>query len=70
MKYIKVGNQIASLENILEVCERNNTTVRIKYKDGYVIGTSSVFIHQTVDVSTVDTKKTIQEIFEILLGAD
>lgn len=70
MKCIKVGNKIASLENILEVCERDNTTVRIKYKDGHVIGTSSVFIHQTVDVSTVDTKKTIQEIFEILLGAD
>jgi hypothetical protein len=68
MKCIKVGNQIASLENVLDVgigscCD----SIRITYKDGYIISSSNAFAHHSTQLRYVkDVDKVMQEIFQIL----
>ena len=68
MKCIKVGNQIASLENVMSVGIGSTTdSIRIQYTHGYMIPSSQVFCHHTTSLRYVkDTDKVINDIFEIL----
>ena len=68
MKCIKVGNQIASLENVLNVgigsyCD----SIRITYKEGYIISSTNAFAHHSTQLHPIkDVNKVMQEIFQIL----
>ena len=68
MKCIKIGNQIASLENVMSVgIGSNSDSIRIEYTHGYMIPSSQVFCHHTTQLHYVkNTDKVINEIFEIL----
>lgn len=68
MKCIKIGNQIASLENVLDIgigsyCD----SIRITYKEGYTTSPSNTFVHHSTQLLYVkDVDKVMQEIFQIL----
>ena len=72
MKCIKIGRQIVSLENVLEVgigsyCD----SIRISYKDGYVIPSSGSYAHHSTQLTHIkDIDKVMQEIFDILKEKD
>jgi hypothetical protein len=68
MKCIKVGNQIASLENVMSVGIGSTTdSIRIEYTHGHIIPSSQVFCHHNTQLRYVqNTDKVINDIFEIL----
>ena len=68
MKCIKIGNQIASLENVMSVGIGSATdSIRIEYTHGYMIPSSQAFCHHTTTLYYVkNTDKVINDIFEIL----
>ena len=68
MKCIKVGNQIASLENVMSVSIGSTTnSIRIQYTHGYMIPSSQAFCHHTTNLYYVkNVDKVINDIFEIL----
>lgn len=68
MKCIKVGNQIASLENVKSVgIGSSSNSIRIEYKDGFVHPKAHNFHNQeTVLYYIKDVNAVLDKIFEIL----
>ena len=68
MKCIKVGNQIASLENVMSVEIGPNTdSIRIQYTHGYMIPSSQAFCHHNTTLYYVkNVDETLNKIFEFL----
>ena len=62
MKVIRVGNQIVSLENVLEVCNDNFNCVRIRYRDNPSIEGSVVI--STCGINS--REELIEKIYKIL----
>ena len=68
MKCIKIGNQIASLENVLSVGVGSRTdSIRIIYTHGYVHPTTYIFHHHRTELDYVQNVDAVmRDIMDIL----
>ena len=72
MKCIKIGNQIASLENVMSVGIGSATdSIRITYTHGYMIPSSQAFCHHSTTLYYVNNVDAVmRDIFDILERVD